>query len=109
MSLSGSFNESLVKQCFYCVKYPYLILTSAMRWREQTSTTNSSILKEIFLLVPWACVDCACATAVVPVYSSYFIWLSVSKHRRETICRFVYFKMAYANNDGLSLALDRFI
>ena len=32
--------------------------------------------------------------AVVPVYSSFFIWSSESKHRLETICHFVYFKMA---------------
>ena len=40
------------------------------------------------------------------LYNSYFIWSSESKHRRETICHSVYFKMAYAENDGLSLALD---
>ena len=38
------------KRAFYCVKYHYLILTIAMCWQEQTSTTNSNILKRNILV-----------------------------------------------------------
>ena len=59
-------------------------------------------LKEIYLLVHCAYVNCACATSLVPVCTSYFIWSSESKHRLETICCFVYFKMAEVLNTEIS-------
>ena len=35
---------------FYCVKYHYLILTIAIRWRKQTSTTHLNIFKTNILV-----------------------------------------------------------
>ena len=35
---------------FYCVKYHYVILTIAVCWREQTSTTRSNIFKRNILV-----------------------------------------------------------
>ena len=36
---------------FYCIKYPYLILTNAVCWREETSMTNPNISNKIFLFL----------------------------------------------------------
>ena len=42
-----------------------------------------------------------CAVSLVPVCTSYFIWSSESYHRLESICHFVYFKMAEILDDRI--------